>query len=323
MARLQHIRQSIWTPGEQLVECTRTWGSLDWADNTVSLRRHAQLLLQRLCNEANLLTPLQEHFLQVFTQNLQPRPQRFPALQACITDKLAPALAAALIAELEPKLQRIVESTLAELYFPERPLSAQTKHRVKHMDKILAGCIISHFREAIDNEFEVPATMQLPEGFKLEEALEVQGQRAQLHAAIGRLQTANSQISHIEDAFSTPDSPSAALAAAVDSAFGPAPDETVPQHLATNAQSAVDQQTLQGTTSLSAAAPTAMTARPPATVRSTGATDVSTAAGTHAQAANQPVQHTFGPTAVGVAETEAELESICASPVASVADSLD
>lgn len=44
------------------------------ADNTVSIRCHAQSLLEAFCNEANLLAPLQEQFLLVFKHNLMPRP---------------------------------------------------------------------------------------------------------------------------------------------------------------------------------------------------------------------------------------------------------
>lgn len=74
----------------------------------------------------------------------------------------------------------------------------------------------------MQDEADYPEIMQLPGTFHLEEVKEVQDERAELHDKINRLRTADSQISHIEDAFSTPGSPAAALAAAVTHAFGPA-----------------------------------------------------------------------------------------------------
>lgn len=65
---------------------------------------------------------------------------------------------------MKPRLEPIVESTLADLCWPEVPLSAYARFSVEHLNRALVMCIISYFKEAIDNECRVPETMQLLEG---------------------------------------------------------------------------------------------------------------------------------------------------------------
>ena len=260
-ALLQQVGNGVWKPWEpetpiaKILECRYPWGSLQWADNTVSVRRCAQSLLNNMCDEFSLLRPLQQHFVFIFQENLPPRVRRFATLQAYITDKLVLAFASAILAEVKPRLEHIVESTLAALYLPQRPLSADTIYQVEHLHDALVGCIISHFIEAMDNEARLPKLLRLPEFFKLEEAQEVQAQRAELHAIISRLQTAHSQISYIEDAFNSPESSSAALAAAVDAAC--VPNEVAAQHHANRAQSATAKSAQQSFSGV----PTAVAAR--------------------------------------------------------------
>lgn len=179
-ALLQQVGNGVWkpweseTPAAKFLECRYPWGSLQWADNTVSVRRCAQLLLNNMCDECKLLRPFQEHFVRIFQQNLPPRLRRFSTLQAYITDKLVPAFAAAITADVRPKLEHIVDSTLAALYLPKRPLSADTIYQVEHLDGALVGCILSHFIEAMDNEARLPKVLRLPDFFRLVEAHEVQ-----------------------------------------------------------------------------------------------------------------------------------------------------
>lgn len=287
---LPKIGNRTWLPRRsgtslaQVLQCAHPWGSVQWADKIVRVCCSAQMMLSMMCDEDDLAEPLQNHFSDIFQNNLPPRLQRFSTLQESIVDELVPALAAAVMAAVRPKLERMVEATLADLYTFKSPLSADTIGRVEYLDRIVAGVIISHFIQVMQDEAASPNLMRLPETFKLEEAKEVQEQRAQLHDKISRLKTADSQISHIEDAFNTPDSPAAALVAAVNGGFGP---ETQ-QHSASDVQSVVPQsghQSLPVSTSpVSVAAPT-LTALPPATAPAAATATPNTAIGPSTTAA--------------------------------------
>lgn len=125
------------------------------------------------------------------------------------------------MADVKPKLVRLVEFTFSELYLPRQPIPTDTQGCMKNVDQALIGCVISHFMQTIQAEAQQPAFMVLPDTFQLEEDQEVQQQRSAFHTEIAKLLKVREQISCVEDAFSTPESPTAAHAAAVNDTFHP------------------------------------------------------------------------------------------------------
>ena len=188
------------------------WGSVKWVQVVAILREHYQLITQV---SGDLLAPARDHFCNIFDQDVSLKLSRFSGLLRCITHDILPAFTASVEANIKPELQRMVESLVSLLYWGEWTTML---HRA-HEDRFFVGCVLSHFVIAMQHECQQPHILKLPEGFQLEEDLKVQQQRAALTLEINRLDTAHLQISHIEDAFSTTDSPTSSLAAAVRGAF--------------------------------------------------------------------------------------------------------
>ena len=202
------------------------WGSLEWADATAVLRKKSHALLMRLTQEGVLLQVARCHFLYILFYNDPLKAKRFSSLRGHIMVDLLPNLLENAMADVQPKLERLVEFILAPFYLT-LDMSAETKLTIESLDRALVGCILSHFMQAIQAEKQQSHIMIMPATFQLEEDKEVQEQRAALHADIVKLMKAHEQISHIEDAFSAPVSPPAAALSGVNHAFHPSEPELV------------------------------------------------------------------------------------------------
>lgn len=279
------------------------WGSVEWAQQVAALRDQFETYVQHLPQQQHLQQPARISLMEVFLDlnRLDPplKLRRFASLRTCVLQELLPAFTASVLSHIKPDLDFLLQSSIMQLY------TSSNLNNSELPKSGVIGCIVSHFMFKLQCETETPKMFRLPESFQLEEDEATQQRRADLHLKIHKLQTAFRQIWRIEDAFSTPECPTAAT---VRSVFDQTMDAQ--QHIGSSVPSAVSAAIYSGPP---------VYVDPPAVLDfpNLQASDSDLArAEDFWNAASEPY-----PDTPKAAQLETKLEEVSMSPTASVADS--